>query len=176
MTLDELIMTRVSHDLAGIIGALYNTAELLEIDPAFATESGSIIKTSTGTLMARLKFFRAIFGTDGAPLNTQIVQEYLNTLSAAFTLNGTIDTRRQAVAVLICADTMIRGGKIDLTNHSVTGIGQIKIDEAFHLALSGTLDSIPPKLAPVAWLVNHNKIHHLSISADIDTDCITLCF
>ena len=60
MILSELIMTRVSHDLAGICGALYNTAELLEIDETFGGEAGPLIKSTTGALTARLKFFRAL--------------------------------------------------------------------------------------------------------------------
>ena len=172
MTLDELIMTRVSHDLAGIIGALHNTAELLELDPNFAAESGTIIKTSTSTLMARLKFFRAIFGLDGAPLNTQIVQDYLKTLSAEFVLTGTITSRIQAVAVLICADTMFRGGHIDISSHTVSGTGQIKSDASLIRALSGDLDNIPPKLAPAVWLAKQPQSS--PVSADISQNLIII--
>lgn len=170
MTLSELITTRISHDLAGIIGALYNTAELIEIDPSFGTEAAPLLKNSTGTLMARLKFFRCLFGTNKDPIQTTLVVQYLKTLSAPFELTGDITTREQMAGVLICSDMMIRGGKITVSPHEIIGTGQIKNDDSVQSALNGQLDNISPKLAPAAWLgkqmISQNKQIHIAVQSD----------
>ena len=44
LTLLQLVYTRISHDLSGCAGAIYNGAELLEEDLSFAEESSSLIK------------------------------------------------------------------------------------------------------------------------------------
>lgn len=176
MTLAELIMTRVSHDLAGICGALYNTAELLEIDPTFAGESGGVIKNSTKALTDRLKFFRALFGLDGAMFDNQIVLAYLKTLSADFSLTGMISNRAQLAGIMICTDTMIRGGQIQVSENKIIGNGFIRADEQLGQALIGTLENIGPKMAPAAWLSNWAKCHGSSIHLNVQEDQIVLSF
>ena len=176
MTLDELIMTRVSHDLAGICGALYNTAELLEIDETFGSDAGPLIKSSTAALTARLKFFRALFGLDGAPLDNEIADKYLQTLSASFELKGNVSNRMQLAGILICADMMIRGGRIEVTQTGVSGIGNIKKSDQLSRVLSGNFEEIEPKLAPVAWLYTYGCQNNYSIQANITSDRLDICF
>ena len=176
MILSELIMTRVSHDLAGIVGALYNTAELIEIDPSFGTEAGPLLKNSTGTLMARLKFFRALFGTNKDPIQTSLTTSYLKTLSAPFELIGDVTTKEQMAGVLICTDMMIRGGKITVSPHEIIGTGQIKNDDSLQFALNGQLDNIAPKLAPAAWLGKQISLQNKQLIAHIQDEKIVLSF
>lgn len=176
MTLNELIMTRVSHDLAGICGALYNTAELLEIDETFGTEAGPLIKSSTGALTARLKFFRALFGLDGAPLDNDIVNNYLHTLSASFDLKGNVCNRMQLAGILICADMMIRGGQIDVRENSVSGVGSIKVHDRLSDVLKGKTDGIDPKLAPVAWLFAYRQKNNGVLKVNITPNGLDIYF
>ncbi len=176
MILSELIMTRISHDLAGIVGALYNTTELIEIDPSFGTEAGPLLKNSTATLMARLKFFRALFGTNKDPIQTSLTISYLKTLSAPFELIGDVTTKEQMAGVLICTDMMIRGGQIIVSANEITGIGQIKNDDSLQFALDGRLDNIAPKLAPVAWLARQTAQTNKQLTAHIQDDKISFSF
>ena len=176
MTLNELIMTRVSHDLAGICGALYNTAELLEIDETFGAEAGPLIKSSTGALTARLKFFRALFGLDGAPLDNDIVNNYLHTLSASFDLKGNVCNRMQLAGILICADMMIRGGQIDVRENSVSGVGSIKVHDRLSDVLKGKTDGIDPKLAPVAWLFAYRQKNNGVLKVNITPNGLDIYF
>ena len=176
MTLDELIMTRVSHDLAGICGALYNTAELLEIDETFGSDAGPLMKSSAATLMARLKFFRALFGLDGAPVDNEIAYKYLQTLSAPFELTGEVCHRAHLAGILICADMMIRGGKIEVNKTSVCGVGNIKLSEQLPLVLNGQLNDIEPKMAPAAWLYAYGKRKHRLIETLISSDRLDIRF
>lgn len=176
MTLSELIMTRVSHDLAGICGALYNTAELLEIDDTFGTDAGPLIKTSTGALITRLKFFRALFGLDGAPLNNDIADKYLKTLSAPFELSGQVQTRMQLAGILICGDVMMRGGKIQITSDGVTGVGGIKVSEELTSVLKGKIDTVEPKTAPIVWLYQYAREHCASVEVTVSSDRLDIRF
>ena len=176
MTLNELIMTRVSHDLAGICGALYNTAELLEIDETFGAEAGPLIKSSTGALTARLKFFRALFGLDGAPLDNDIVNNYLHTLSASFDLKGKVYNRMQLAGILICADMMIRGGQIDIKENSVSGVGSVKVHDRLSDVLKGKTDGIDPKLAPVAWLSAYRQKNNGVLKVNITPNGLDIYF
>lgn len=176
MTLSELIMTRVSHDLAGICGALYNTAELLEIDETFGSDAGPLIKSTTGALTARLKFFRALFGLDGAPLDDDVVNKYLQTLSAPFMLNGRVEKRMQLAGILICVDMMIRGGQIDVMQSGVSGIGNVKIHEQLSAVLNGQIEGVDPKLAPVAWLCAYGKKNNHSVKVNVSSDRVDIYF
>ena len=176
MTLDELIMTRVSHDLAGICGALYNTAELLEMDDSFGAEAGPLIKSSTGALTARLKFFRALFGLDGAPLDNDIVHKYLNTLSATFELNGSVDNRMHLAGILICADMMIRGGRIEVKENGVSGVGLVKVHDQLSAVLNGQTQGVDPKLAPVVWLCRYGQEKGCLVRIECASDRVDISF
>lgn len=176
MTLNELIMTRVSHDLAGICGALYNTAELLEIDETFGAEAGPLIKSSTGALTARLKFFRALFGLDGAPLDNDIVNNYLHTLSASFDLKGKVCNRMQLAGILICADMMIRGGQIDVKENSVSGVGSVKVHDRLSDVLKGQIEEVDPKLAPVVWLSAYSQKNKGVLKVNITPNGLDIYF
>ena len=82
----ETILTRLSHDIVGNIGAVSNAVELLEEgDLDFIDDIKSILKTSSQTLANRMKFFRLAFGLDNPNLEDEnivksIAQNYLLTL------------------------------------------------------------------------------------------------
>lgn len=155
MDLSECIMTRVSHDLAGISGALHNTVELMQIDPTFAPEATNLLKESTGFLMARLKFFRLLFGLQTARVDTAVAVSYLKTLSAPVTLKGEIDNLFSLGAVFVGANALIRGGEINVAKQSIVVSGQIKLDEESHLFLTGQNAQPTPKSVGAAWLVKY---------------------
>ena len=72
--INELLITRISHDLAGNIGAVANAVELLEEDGVdFIDNITSILKTSSFSLAARLKFFRLACGMKNANLEDKNV-------------------------------------------------------------------------------------------------------
>ena len=62
LELTQLITTRISHDLSGMLGAVYNGTELLLEDVSFAQESASLIQSSSENVIARMRFFRQTFG------------------------------------------------------------------------------------------------------------------
>lgn len=121
----ELVCTRLSHDIIGNIGAVANAVELLEEgDVDFMDDIKSILKTSSTTLAARLKFFRMAFGLNNANLEDEITvkniaQDYLFTLgNKDFPINLQFDVplarnRKNALLmIMVIADILIRGGNI----------------------------------------------------------------
>ena len=77
MNLTEAIVVKISHDLAGGIGAMASTTELMEIDPTFVNEAGSMLRQNSLMLMARLRFYRALFGAETKEINATIITDYL---------------------------------------------------------------------------------------------------
>ena len=125
--LTELVCTRISHDLIGNIGAVANAVELLEDgDVDFLEEIKDILKVSSSVLAARLKFFRMAFGLSNANLEDSLVVEktirdYLSTLGnknfpieldlSSFSIKF---SRIIMLSVMILADMLIKGGKIEI--------------------------------------------------------------
>ena len=66
MNLSEVFVTKMCHDLAGSIGVLDNTTELLKMDASFVEEGVDLLKQSTGVLVARLRLYRALVGVDSS--------------------------------------------------------------------------------------------------------------
>lgn len=155
MDLSECIMTRVSHDLAGISGALHNTAELMQMDPTFAPEAANLLKESTFFLIARLKFFRLLFGLPTALVTTAVAANYLKTLTAPITLKGEIDNLFYLGAVFVCAHALIRGGEISISNQTIMAAGQIHLDETSRLFLDGKRPEPTAQSVGAAWLANY---------------------
>ncbi len=125
--ISELLCTRISHDLAGSIGAVANAVELLEEgDMDFLEDIKSILKTSSQNLSNRMKFFRLAFGLKNANLDDvnmvkTITKNYLSTignkdfpLDLAWNITNTKNNRSAMLMAMIAADLLIRGGVINL--------------------------------------------------------------
>lgn len=125
--LAELVCTRISHDIVGNVGAVANAVELLEEgDLDFLDDIKSILKTSSSVLSARMKFFRLAFGLDNANLENlamikSAAEDYLATIGNRnypikldFSLTDVRYARIVLLAVMIIADTLIRGGNISV--------------------------------------------------------------
>ena len=130
--LSEVIATRLSHDLIGNIGAVNNAVELLnEGDEDDKDDIRNILNFSSDVLSKRLKFFRLCFGLSNASVKSidelyKITSDYLSTLgnpSQPIQLILEIETpsiyKVVMPAVMLMADTLIKGGKVIVKQNAV---------------------------------------------------------
>ena len=122
--LAELICTRISHDLAGSIGALNNMLEMLaETDGAIEAEDRQLMETAAAALSARQQFFRIAFGLDTNVVENerlqQICDDYLHSVgNRTYPLTFECNNMSAQMAKILClclmlsAEICMRGGHI----------------------------------------------------------------
>ena len=120
MTNFQLLYTRISHDLAGVAGAIYNGTELMEESAENLQDVTPVLMQSAGNLIARLKFFRQTFGVPAEKTQDE-TESYLKTLSAPFILHGKCETQLQKMLVFTLSGVMIYGGEIFVADSEVCG-------------------------------------------------------
>lgn len=152
MTLNEVYVTKMSHDLAGVIGTLGNTAELAEIDADFIQEGIALLKESASVLSARLKFFRALLGLDQT-IDQEVAVRYLKTVTAPFELQGFIPDRLSLAFVLLASECLIRGGAITISQNECRFTGEtIMLDETKERILTGEAQVLNPQYMAALWI------------------------
>ena len=175
MTLMEAIVVRISHDLAGAIGAFANTVDLMKMDASFIGESVDLLETSAHQLTARLAFFRALFGAETKTINIDLVKRYLDTLAISVDFNGQINSRLQLALVASGLELLGAGGALKLENNLLTISGkELHHDPVFIQALMGTPVPCDPKLVTALWLNQIAKEEDLSVHLDATDDKIIL--
>ena len=170
--ISEQVLTRVCHDVIGNIGAVANAVELLEEgDLDFLDDIKSILKTSSGVLSARLKFFRLAFGLSNANLTdmqfiNKTARDYLSTIgNRNFPIELNVVGYPEKLArpillgIMIAADTMIKGGSITVEEQGnqlyITAKGNVNPSADKIRALQEYIaNDMPPQaqFAPVAYL------------------------
>lgn len=137
--LSKSLVTRMSHDLAGAVGAVSNGLELLSEEGQADPETLDLIKNSASVLFSRTIFFRAVYGSDGpltgADAAERILKGYLASLenkTVRFSCLWKVDEglplfsfRLILLASQIVAEKMIKGGRITVT--ATAGTGEISV-------------------------------------------------
>ena len=155
MNLTEAIVVKISHDLAGGIGAMASTTELMEIDPTFAGEAGSMLKTNSLMLMARLRFYRALFGAETREINTTIISDYLKTWGQKITFEGIVQNRLQLSMVAVGILMLVQGGTLSLIGNQLALKGkEITARPDFLSVLEGKNAPITPETVEAHWLIS----------------------
>ncbi len=122
-------ITRFSHDLAGVIGAVSSSLSLLSELGGADKETLDLAVNNADILMGRLRFFRAAFGNEGPLSNISVTQklleDYLSTLENQVVHFDCAWQTDQELPIFffrlillvgqIAAESLTRGGRIDIT-------------------------------------------------------------
>lgn len=162
----KMAVTRLSHDLAGVAGAVSNSLELLAEGEAIDQETMALAENSASTLVSRLAFFRAAYGNDG-PITgektaNQIIRKYLDTIENSF-VRYSYEWQADAglplhcfrfvlLGVQIVAECLIKGGDISVSSSQadktirITGTGvRIILDKGIEDSFAGKESELSPK-------------------------------
>ena len=164
MTLTEAIIVKVSHDLAGGIGAFINTVDLMKMDPSFQQDGVGLLENAGDMLNSRLKFFRVLYGAENKTINVSLVKDYLKTLAVKIELDGKVSTRLQLVLIAVGIDILGLGGELVLKDNELTIKGkEIHFNPTYIQALVARSDSsCSPENVNALWLAQlakENKKH-----------------
>ena len=121
LNLSQLICTRISHDLSGAMGAVYNGTELLQEDDGFIQETASLLQNSAKDLMARMRFFRQTFGLPKESEDT--TKEYLKTFSIPFEIKGVCVNNLQRALIMTLTDYFYKGATFDVKANTISAKG-----------------------------------------------------
>ncbi|MDR1694176.1 MAG: hypothetical protein LBR70_03170 [Lactobacillaceae bacterium] len=174
MEISELVSTRISHDIIGNVGAVSNAVELLEEDDLeFIGEIKSILKTSSFTLSARMKFFRMAFGLNNANLdNLELVEKTLkdyiqtiggnnNQVQVNISLDDGTFSKIALLSAMIAGDTFIRGGTISIKQEGgalavYSDNNSLMKDKVFIIkeVMNGNINDALAQYAPILYLKN----------------------
>ena len=183
----ELVCTRISHDIVGNVGAVANAVELLEEgDMEFIDDIISILKTSSTTMSARIKFFRLAFGLNNPNLENenfvkQTAQDYLLTIgnkdypiTLDFNVKNVAKRKEALIMVMIAADLLVRGSNIiiwDDSDERLTlqiGAGAKLSDDKINKIKKALVDDVidDAVLAPVSVLKDITKGQKIKLIDD----------
>ena len=119
MNFSECLIVKLSHDLAGGVGALSSTVDLMNLDPSFVNEAPQMLKQNTDMLMARLKYYRALFGSETKSIHNGLVLDYLKTLGPKISFSGEINTRLELSLIACGIQLAMAGGEILHSNNTL---------------------------------------------------------
>ncbi len=147
MKLLQNLYTRISHDLAGTVGALYNGSELLK--EYMDNETADLIFETTSDLKTKLMFFRQTFGR---PNDTEdMTSEYLKTISDNIILIGKPQNQLQRSICMVLGDILPLGGKIQIFDNSIIATSdRLFWNSDWEKAFSGEID-LDSKYAPAQY-------------------------
>ncbi len=140
--LQELICTKINHDIIGHVGAVCNAVELLEEDDMeFIDDIKNILKISSFALAARLKFFRIAFGMNNASVDNiqDIISNYTTSIASK---NYPINTHTTSITkenlksilliVMILSEIIYKGGNINIEESTIKVEAQTFNQEKFN--------------------------------------------
>ncbi len=175
MTLTEAIVVRMSHDLAGAVGAVANTLDLIKMDSSFLGDSVELLETSSHQLTARLNFFRALFGAETKSIDRALVERYLATLAIKVDFKGEPSNRNHLALIAVGLELLGVEGHIKLVQNQLTIKGDhLHHDPGYFQALMGSPVPCDPKWVMALWLHEVAVQSNLSVQIAADEETTTL--
>jgi len=129
--LAEIISARVCHDLAGPVGTLSATLELVAEAGAEAADALEIARDAALSLQSRLRFIRAAWALEGAELDAVAIADTCAGLPQARKINFKFDhlhgyfaapmSRGLLNLTMLAIESLPRGGAVTLTGSEAEG-------------------------------------------------------
>ncbi len=196
--LAELLATRLCHDLTGPIGAVHNGAEFMKED-GMAEDAADLIASSAAEAVARLQFYRVVYGRVPAVGETGIAERF--PIAQTFLAGSKIPLhwvddaglgglphaamRLLFNMILIASVCMLRKGAIHVTaareedglylSVSTEG-GTIKWDASQQEAFDGktSMEALEPKTAQLLFTHLLAQQAHAKLTVEHGTDGLQL--
>ena len=159
--LSELLVTRLSHDIIGNIGAVANAVELLnEGDEDDKEDISNILNYSSNVLSKRLKFFRLCFGlsnTSVKDLNElyEICNNYLSTIgNPNHPINLELNLSTHKIhkfimpGIMMMADVFVKGGKLTVN----------QLEDHLSINITSPLPINASKLANISKIIDGYEV------------------
>lgn len=151
LKLAEIISARLCHDLAGPVGTLAATLEMVGDGSADAAEALEIASDAARALQSRLRFIRAAWAVDGAELDADAILGYCSALPQArkvsFHFDGLLGSFDPAMSrgllnlAMLAVESLPRGGAVTLSGDQ---------DQGVTATITGTHAAWPPGFAALA--------------------------
>ena len=176
MILNEIFVTKMCHDLAGTIGVLDNTTELLKMDTSFIKEGTDLLKQSTSVLVARLRMYRSLLGLNSS-ITLDTALKYLDTLPMPISLIGQVQKKEHLIFVLLASEILIRGGHIELTENGFVCTGKgLFLEETKKEILLENKQNEKPQYAVVLWLKDWMEKNNLKVEIFQNEEALSMRF
>jgi histidine phosphotransferase ChpT len=184
----ELLISKMTHDLAGPIGATENGLELLEEDGSFASDALAIARQSARNVSSRLRYYRLAYGSSSA-CQTMDPNSIKKTVEAFFGSDRKVEITfseineilpkelvKGLLNMILCAkDALMYGGKmhIDWTSQHIrialTSVDPAKPLKSGTLALVEKTTTLPDDLS--AYTVQAWYTGYYAFSQGMDMQC-----
>ncbi len=132
LKLAEIISARLCHDMAGPIGTVSASLEMLSDGGPDAAEALEIARDAAKAMLSRLRFVRAAWAVDGAELDAQSIRGYCVDVPQARKISFQMDhlqgslgapmSRGVLNVALLAIESLPRGGNISLSGSENDGV------------------------------------------------------
>lgn len=175
MTLNEILVTKMCHDIAGSVGALDNMVDLILMDESFVKEGAPLLKKTTFTLISRLKFFRALLGLE-TKINLDLANNYLKTLLNPITIEGDVSKKLHLIFSLMAGEILIDGGSVQVSDEGFVCMGHINISDEKKFILLNRSTELNIDQVLYVWLSNWMIENKLKADIYHENDVFSLRF
>ena len=132
LKLAEIISARLCHDMAGPVGTLSASLEMVADGSADGEEALEIAHEAAKGMLSRLRFIRAAWAVDGAELDAQTILNYCTALPQARKIAFQADqlegflcapmSRGVLNLAMLGIESLPRGGKLSLAGNKDDGV------------------------------------------------------
>lgn len=164
LRLAEIISARLCHDMAGPIGTVAASLEMLSEGGPDVAEALEIARDAARGMLSRLRFIRAAWAVDGAELDAKSIRGYCIEVPQARKISFQMDhlkgllgapmSRGVLNLALLAIESLPRGGNISLSGNENDGV--VIVIDGSHAAWPSGFAALVAD-AEAAWPALHDS-------------------